>query len=393
MTDESGYFLENILLLPRLLRQAGLPVSPEQSQDFAEALTLVNIGSRVQVYYAARSLLVTRQEHLALFDAIFNRFWQAADRSSSPQKMPRAPRHKPPEQTIPLMTFMAQKAGQDHPLLDVADKAGAYSPVELIQNKAFSEMTEEELETIKRLIQEMRWDAARRVTRRRVPDRRGESLHLRRILRTAVKYGGVPIQLARQRRKIKQRPLILIADISGSMEKYARLVLQFFYSVSRSFKQVECFVFATRLTRITAQLKLKNIDLAIEEAAHEVWDWAGGTRIGESLRAFNRQWSRRVLRRGAIVIIVSDGWDRGDTAVLAREMRTIQRRCHRLIWLNPLSGQPDYAPRVEGMAAALPYVDDFLPIHNLQSLTDLSRHLAALGTQRSVRVTRPAITR
>jgi uncharacterized protein with von Willebrand factor type A (vWA) domain len=169
------------------------------------------------------------------------------------------------------------------------------------------------------------------------------------------------------------------------MEKYARLMLQFFYSVSHSLKDVESFVFGTRLTRITGQLKLKNIDRAIDDAAAEVIDWSGGTRIGESLHLFNQQWSRRVLRRGALVLIISDGWERGDVSLLEKEMRYLQHRCHRLIWLNPLLGRDNYKPLVEGMAAAVPYIDDFLPIHNLQSLTALAEHLAALGQHRSIK--------
>lgn len=382
MTTGTGYFLENMLLFPRMLRVAGLPVSPEQSRNFVQALSLIDVGNRQQVYYAARSLLVTRQEHLALFTTLFNQFWRTAGngRLATSQTMPPAPRHKREAQTIPLLMLMAQKAGQRDPEEEVADKAGAYSPVELLQNKAFSEMTPEELEQIKRLMQQMRWEPANRLTRRRVTDRRGNTIHLRRAMRTAVKFGGVPLHLPRQRRKIKQRPLVLIADISGSMEKYARLLLQFFYSVSHSFKDVECFLFGTRLTRVTNQLKLKNIDLAVEEAANEVWDWAGGTRIGESLRDFNRRWARRILHRGAIVIIISDGWERGSVAELRQALRAIQLRCHRLVWLNPLSGSAGYWPAVAGMAAALPYIDDFLPVHNLQSLHDLSAHLASLSS-------------
>ena len=158
-----------------------------------------------------------------------------------------------------------------------------------------------------------------------------------------------------------------------------RLALQFFYSVTHSLKQVECFVFGTRLTRITLQLKLKNIDRAVNDAAAEVVDWAGGTRIGESLATFNRQWSRRVLHRGAIVMIVSDGWERGDVETLRAQMRYLRLRCHRLIWLNPLVGRATYEPLVQGMAAALPYIDDFLPIHNMNSLSALAAHLAALN--------------
>jgi uncharacterized protein len=176
---------------------------------------------------------------------------------------------------------------------------------------------------------------------------------------------------------------VILADISGSMEKYARLLLQFLYSVAHSLERVECFVFGTRLTRITGQLKVRNIDQAIDQAAHEVADWAGGTRIGASLRDFNRHWGRRVLGRGAVVLLISDGWEQGDPALLADEVRRLQRRCHRLIWVNPLLGRETYQPRVGGMQAVLPHIDDFLPINNFQSLTELARHLGVLDRRRS----------
>jgi uncharacterized protein with von Willebrand factor type A (vWA) domain len=382
--SEPEPFLENVLLFPRMLRRAGMPVSPEQSMDFARALELVGIGDRDQVFHASRSLLVTRHAHLRLFETLFNLFWRPPNQAGPvhPQTMPVAPRHRRQQQNLGIMTLMAQKARQSDPELDVADRAGTFSPSELLQQKAFSSMTVEELEAVKRLIRTMRWDANWRITRRRVADRHGDALHLRRVLRSAAKHGGVPVQLHWQSRKIKQRPLVLLADISGSMERYARLLLQLFYSVSYSFKQVECFVFGTRLTRITSQLKLKNIDRAVDQAARHVIDWSGGTRIGESLAAFNVQWSRRVLRRGAVVLIVSDGWERGDVSVLKRQMRYLHHRCHRLIWLNPLLGRPDYRPMVEGMTAALPYIDDFLPAHNLQSLADLAGHLGPGGRPR-----------
>ncbi len=364
-------------------------MSPQQSASYAHALTLVDIGSREQVYYAARGLLVTRHEHLRLFDTLFNRFWRVNPPAAGQgQKTPLAPRHARPKQQFDVVSYMAYKARPGDREIDISDKSGTYSAAEVLQHKEFSEMTAEELETIKKLMQEMRWQISLRRTRRRVSDAKGDMLHLRRAMRSAAKYGGVPVEWWWQSRKIKQRPLVVLADVSGSMEKYARLMLQFSYGVTNNMRDVECFVFGTRLTRITLQLRLKNIDRAVEEAAREVIDWSGGTRIGESLRAFNRRWGRRVLRRGAIVLIISDGWERGDPAELAQEMRYLQRRCHRLIWLNPLLGKTTYQPLVEGMAAALPYVDDFLPVHNLQSLAELSQHLQRLGTQRSLSSTR-----
>ncbi len=372
---------ENILTLADLLRRAGMPVSSDQVADCLRALRLVNIGQREQVYHAARCLLVSRYEHLKLFETIFNAFWRVQPDAppSRGQKAPRAPRNDSQEHQPALISYMARKIQPSDPELDVADKSGTYSDIEILQRKDFMEMTPEELNVIKRLIQDMHWQACFRKTRRRVASRKGDALHMRRVMASAVRHGGVPVALTWQTPKIKQRPLVLIADISGSMEKYSRLVLQFFYSVSHSLKDVECFVFGTRLTRITPQLKLKNIDRAVTEASHEVVDWAGGTRIGDSLLTFNKQWSRRMLHRGAIVLIVSDGWELGDVNVLRMQMRCLHLRCYRLIWLNPLMQKANYQPVVEGMAAALPYVDDFMPIHNLHSLSALAEHLAALN--------------
>lgn len=375
-----AHFLSNALLFTRLLKLAGLPVSISQSQAFCEALALIDVGRREQFFYAARGCLVTRQEHLRLFETLFNLFWrppgQAAGRG---QTMPAAPRHnRPRHHPLTLATLMASRSRFGDRELEIGDKSGTFTAAEKLQRQDFGQLTPEELAEVKKLIQAMRWQVTLRTTRRRVTNPKGEHLNLRRCLRSAAKYGGVPLRLTYRSRKIKERPLVLLADISGSMEKYARLVLQFFYSVTHSLRQVETFVFGTRLTRITPQLKLRNIDQAIDQAARQVIDWSGGTRIGSSVAAFNRDWSRRVLNRGAIVIIISDGWERGDSNLLAREMRHLSGRCYRLIWLNPLSGRTAYQPLAEGMAAALPFIDDFLPIHNLQSLSNLAAHLVKL---------------
>jgi uncharacterized protein with von Willebrand factor type A (vWA) domain len=385
-----SHFLENLLHFPRLLRQAGLPISPEQSLDFVRALRLIEIGEREEVYHTGRSLLVTRKEHLRLYETVFNRFWRSQGSAATPQQENFSRRNRTQERRkrFDIASYMAQRAGEADREIEVADKAQTYSRQEVLRRKEFSQMTSEELEAVRRLMREMRWKVSLRQTRRLVSATKGDVLHIRRVLRSATKYGGIPLRLSWQTRKIKQRPLILIADISGSMEKYARIVLQFFFSVSHSLKDVECFLFGTRLTHVTPHLKLKNIDRAIDQAAREVVDWSGGTRIGESLRSFNRHWSRRVLRRGAIVIVISDGWERGDAKTLGDEMRFLQQRCHRLIWLNPLLGRKAYEPRVEGMAAALPFIDDFLPIHNLQSLHELSEHLSTLERRRSARTVR-----
>jgi hypothetical protein len=375
-----NYFLANLLLFTETLRQAGVSISLNQTLDLTQALELVDISQRAQVYYATRCILISRKEDLALFDKIFDLFWQAPrPEEAGSQKAPLAPRHDPPKrQRLNIATLMAERARLGDPEVDLADKAGSFSAIEILQTKEFSRLTPAELETIKKLIQAMRWRVSLRRTRRQIPDRQGNLLNMRRVMRSWVKHGGVPLKLTWKSRKFKVRPVVILADISGSMEKYTRLLLQFAYSVSRGLIDVECFVFGTRLSRITPQLRTKNIDRAISEVAEAVFDWSGGTRIGESLRTFNRQWSKRVLRRGAIVLIISDGWERGDVSTLRQEMRYLQHRCHRLIWLNPLLGQTIYEPLVEGMAAALPFIDDFLPIHNLQSLEALGQHLASL---------------
>jgi hypothetical protein len=377
--------LSNILLFARLLRQAGVPVSLGQSLSFAQALDWVDIGNREQVFHAARSFLVNRREDLRLFEEIFDRFWSMGSEQavSAGQKAPIAPRHDiEKHQRFHLVNYLASKPRETDPEIEVGDKSHTFSNLEVLQQKEFSQMTPEELANIRRLIQEMKWRVSLRRSRRLVPNNRGDKIHLRRVLRDAAKMDGTPLRLWYRSRKIKQRPIVLIADISGSMEKYSRLILQFFHSVTQSLQRVECFVFGTRLSHLTSQLRLRNIDRALDEASEEVVDWSGGTRIGACLGVFNREWSRRVLRRGAVVLIVSDGWERGEVSQLRREMRYLQHRCHRLIWLNPHLGHTGYEPLVEGMTAALPHIDDFLPIHNLQSLQALADRLGSLSAAR-----------
>jgi hypothetical protein len=204
-------------------------------------------------------------------------------------------------------------------------------------------------------------------------------------LRRALRTGGVPFHLAWRGPRSKPRPLVLICDISGSMAAYTRLLLHFLYTLRHGLRHVEVFVFGTRLTRITRQLRARSVDAALSEVGKSVVDWAGGTRIGESLRAFNTTWARRMLGQGAVVCLISDGWDRGDPALLAAEMAHLQRSCHLLVWLNPLLGLEGYQPLTQGMRAALPYIDLFLPAHNLASLESLAAMLDRLSDGRPAR--------
>jgi hypothetical protein len=289
---------------------------------------------------------------------LFEQFFSRVNPLDYPtQKMPRAPRHKEPERPFDVTTYMAYKARLFDEEIDVGDKSQTFSAAEAPQFKDLSAMTPDELDTLRSLLGRMDWRVSKRVSRRKTPHARGDALDMRRVLRHAARTGATPARLFWQARKIKARPIVLLADISGSMEKYARVLLMFFHCVTRQTAGVSSFVFGTRLSNITHTLKLRNIDVALDQAGRDVVDWAGGTRIGESLHAFNRRWARRVLRRGALCIIVSDGWERGDAARLKREMRYLQHRCHRLIWLNPLLGARSYEARVEGMQAALPFED------------------------------------
>ena len=376
-------FLRNLLLFGHALRGAGVEVSLEQILGFARALDWVDIGSRRQVFDAARALLVSRREDLRLFAVVFDRYWLGISEPLADQKLPLAPRHDLQQGRRFQVNYLASLARPQDPGIEVVDRSATYSPEEILRRRDFAQMTPEELVEVRRLIERTRWRMSRRRTRRLVAERRGPRIHLRRMLRDAARLGGAAPRLRYLTRKVKQRPIVLLADISGSMDKYSRLMLQFFYSATHSLRDVECFVFGTRLTRVTSQLRLRNIDRALAEAAKEIIDWSGGTRIGESLAVFNRRWARRVLRRGAVVVIVSDGWERGDVTQLDREMRHLHHRCHRLIWLNPHLGQTGYEPLVEGMSTALRWVDDFLPVHNLRSLGELSRRLGELPARRT----------
>jgi uncharacterized protein with von Willebrand factor type A (vWA) domain len=240
-------------------------------------------------------------------------------------------------------------------------------------------MMGEELEAVKRLIRALAFRLGERRTRRLRPGR-GWHPDLRRTLRLSYKTGGEVWIWALRAPKFKPRPLVVLADISGSMERYTRLLLHFIYGLAQAQEQaVETFVFSTRLTRITRYLQNKNIEHALGDVSQAVQDWAGGTRMGESLKKFNFVWGRRVLGRGAVVLFISDGWDRGDVKLLGTEMARLRRSCHRLIWLNPLLGSPVYEPLTRGAQAMLPHVDDFLPVHNLASLEDLGKHLGKVS--------------
>ncbi len=386
-SEPAGNLLHNLVLFGRLLRAVGLDVNPGRVIDLVTALEHVQIGRKPDFYYTLRSLLVHDQEDLVLFDRAFDLFWRRPSQTSVPINLgSKLTKEKPkPLVTLPPLNDDSQALGDGNSNIknegeeqEIIEVTRTYSQREVLRQKDFGELTKEEMDSVKRFMAEMVWELGQRRTRRQRPGQ-GAILDLRRTLRQNLRYGGEILEWPRRQPKFKPRPLIIIADISGSMERYTRLLLNFIYSLAKGLtQQVEAFVFSTRLTRITRQVRIRDLDSALSEVSQTVHDWAGGTRIGDSLKTFNFHWGRRVLGRGAVVLLISDGWDRGEPDLLTREISRLQRSCHRLIWLNPLLGSARYEPLTRGMQAALPWIDDFLPVHNLGSLEDLAAHLARL---------------
>ncbi|MFN8481566.1 MAG: VWA domain-containing protein [Anaerolineae bacterium] len=389
--------LQHIMLFGRLLRRLGVKVNTSQMLDLLAALEEVPITDRDDFYWTARAILVSRKDDLPRFDQAFELFWRRALAEQVPNFAPllpqtNTPRRQPPtekpgqekptqqrERTIAIADADDENEGEGQAAEGEApDLIITASREEIIRHKDFTDFTPDELTIARRIIQDMRFQVGQRRTRR-WRSGKGRRLDLRRSLRKNTRFGGEIVELAWRAPKFKPRPLVVIADISGSMEQYSRLLLHFIHTLYQGMDNVEAFVFSTRLTRITHELRNRNVDMALNEVGQRVHDWSGGTRIGESLHVFNYKWARRVLGRGAVVLIISDGWDRGDVTQLRREMDRLQRSCYRLIWLNPLLGMAGYQPLTRGIVAAMPYIDDFLPVHSLQSLADLGVLLSELG--------------
>lgn len=396
--SQGAGLLRHLLLFGRLLRRVGVQVNTSQMLDLLAALEVIDLTRRDDFYWAARAVLVTRRDDLARFDQAFNLFWRNAQARDMPNFAPLlsqtpVPRREPPrksdakpseekpqERSIALAeaTDDEPTEGDDAQEGDAPDLIISASPMEVLRHKDFAGYTADELALARQILRDMRWELGERRTRR-FRRGKGRRLDLRRSLRKNTRFGGEMVELAWREPKYKPRPIVVIADISGSMEQYSRLLLHFLHTLYQGMDHVEAFVFGTRLTRITHELRTRNVDVAVSQVAQTVQDWAGGTRIGESLHTFNYKWGRRVLGRGAVALIISDGWDRGNVDVLREEMERLQRNTYRLIWLNPLLGMAGYQPLTRGMAAALPFIDDFLPVHSLHSLTELGDLLTELG--------------
>ncbi len=396
----------------RILWEVGINVGPGQMLDLAETLQYIDLTNKQDFYSTLKCCLLTRHEQESIFNQMFNYYWFLRDPSHKKTSQGASKHEKrqmrlPPSERKRLAEHL--NAGEQRKELhsemrhtkrhrpsldddqDSEDRGNpqgtAYSAIEQLRKKDFENFTWDEVQEAKKLMAEMRWHLGMRSTRRKTPSRSGSYPDMRRIVRHNLKYGAEMIELTWRKVKRKPRPLVIICDISGSMSLYSRLLLHFIHTLSNGLMNVETFVFGTRLTRITRQLKKRDVDDAVRDVSKTVQDWSGGTRIGDALHFFNHKWAKRVLGRGAVVLIISDGWDRGEAGVLQAEMDRLQHSCHRLIWLNPLLGSPDYRPLTIGMKAALPFVDNFLPAHNLDSLISLGNLLSTIDDSRPVRTT------
>lgn len=363
----------------RALREHGFVVTPAESVDAARALGNVDLGDREELYLALRTLLATRPEEYVAFDELFDRYWAPPrtgaragdDRRSRSPAVPRPLVEQARETSVATLTRWMRATGREN---DDATAIPRASDREGLGARDFRSFGDEELREITRVAARMARRLATRPSRRWRPAAHGTRVHLRRTIRRALATGGTAAELAFRERKPRKTRLVVLCDVSGSMELYSRFLLQFVYALQHAFARVESFVFATRPSRITNAFGAPRYRGALDLIARDVRDWSGGTRIGASLAAFEQEWGRWVDRR-TVVIILSDGWDTGDPEQLGDALARIRRRAGRIIWLNPLLGSPDYQPLARGMQAALPYVDVFHAAHNLASLEALARHL------------------
>jgi uncharacterized protein with von Willebrand factor type A (vWA) domain len=384
-----GHISEHIVGFVHLLRSMGIKVGSGQLLDFGRALTYVGLTDREALHDAARCTLISKPEDLPLFETAFAFYFRRLAEFDPAQlaipivKVPQRPLRIPRRKPAPT-----ESSNQDDNEDIEEHKVGvtlAYSASETLRTRDFGSFSYEEVQQARDMMRRMGWRPALRRTRRQQMSKRRGRIDLRRMMRTTLRFAGEPVYLAYKRARMRRRPLVVLCDISGSMDRYSRMLLHFVHTLSDGLGQVETFVFGTRLTRITRLLRSKDVDDAVALVSKQVLDWSGGTRIGNTIREFNVRWSRRVLSRGPVVLIISDGWDRGDPTLLSHEMARLQRSCHRLIWLNPLLGNARYQPLTQGMQAALPYVDDFVPIHNLASVEQLGQMLSTIGTSRRTR--------
>ena len=385
--------LDNLSIFGRVLRRAGIPADAGRLAELVEALTYVDLGARDDVYQVCRALLVRSHDQMALFDLAFAAFWREHARDD----VRRAAAHGVSGGAgidVAAQDVLApeQDDGGDGPDgtsgSDAADAAWkTRQPVQNTRQRRGASTRRSPARTSRRsrrrnsptaraALAQLVWRPGERRTRR-WRSGRGARVDLRRAIAASVRSGGDVVKLPRRTRRSRPRPLVLLCDVSGSMERYSRMLLHFAHAVTRRHQRVETFLFSTDLTRVTRELRAAGPDEALAAVSRSVTGWSGGTRIGAVVKEFHQRWSRRVLHGGPVALLISDGWDRGDPQELARQIARLQRSCHRLIWLNPLIGTVDYAPLTRGLQAALPFVDDFLPVRTLTNLAQLAIHLNA----------------
>jgi uncharacterized protein with von Willebrand factor type A (vWA) domain len=357
----------------RVLRGAGVAVSLDSVLTFTEALGALGLDERDNVYWAGRATLVHRPEDIGTYDRVFAAFWehQATIGASEPEP-------EPIHLTIAVDDGPDDDGGDDDTVGgEEPDITLRFSRAEVLRRRDFAAYTPSELHEAQRLMSDLRFAGSLRRSRRLVRSRRQRGrLDLRRTVRAALRAEGEAVRTVHQEAGTRPRRLVLLIDISGSMEAYARALLRFVHAAVAGRQKVEAFALGTRLTRMTRELGSRDPDVALRQAAARVLDWSGGTRLGDGLRQFNDQWGVRGMARGAIVVVLSDGWDRGDPAVLGEQMARLSRVAHRIIWVNPLKVTPGYAPLARGMAAALPYIDTFVEGHSMAALQELAEEIS-----------------
>jgi uncharacterized protein with von Willebrand factor type A (vWA) domain len=357
-------------------------VNAERARVFLQAIAEIDLERPEDMRAASRTALVSRQADLAAFDSTFDLFWSLlrGGRLSTPVPSARRPKADAGQIEVPLGEVPSRMTSLVRRTVRVMA-----SPTELLRATDFSAMTEAERAAAARFLERLRWSPGQRPSRRFRSARDGSRLDARATLRKSLATHGEPAVLMRRARRVKRRPLVILCDVSGSMEAYTRLLLHMSHALARGWGRVETFTFGTRLTRITRQLRERRPDAALAHVSRAVSDWSGGTRIGDALHDFNLRWSRRVLGRGAIVLLVTDGWERGDPARLEQEAARLQRAAYRLIWLDPLSGTRDYSPDARGARALNSHADDHLAANTLDGLARIAELLGRVGRGRPVR--------
>jgi len=385
-----GRLAENVMHFARTLRAAGLPIGPASVLDAIDALSIAGVERREDWYAVLSCIFVKRREHRPLFDQAFYVFWR--DPSLLEKMMglllPQAQARTvtPPDVSKRLAEALLPQAEDQKPKDDMPEQIEVettmtFSTLERLQHLDFEAMSGDEWRAAKSLIAKLRLPIRDVATRRMKPDSRGMRLDLADTLRKSMRLGGDILVPQHRSRVLRQPPLVVLCDISGSMHRYTRMFLYFLHGMARERDRLHVLLFGTRLTNITRQLKHRDVDHAVNMVASSVKDWAGGTRIGPSLHSFNQKWSRRLLGQNAVVLLISDGLDRDNAAELSVEMERLHKSCRELIWLNPLLRFEGFEARPAGIRAMLPHVDRFLPVHNLESLKDL----AAVLSEHSVR--------